>query len=61
MAITPNTGLAEADIYFSIDDENLRDTFRQLYENFRKVSSELKILKGKVRDLEEREDKTGFP
>ena len=56
MAITPNTGLAEADIYFSIDDENLRDTFRQLYDNFRKLGSEVKILKDKVSVLENEKD-----
>jgi hypothetical protein len=60
MAVTPSTGLAEADIYFSIEDETLRDTFRQLYDNFRKMGSKVKILEEKIRDLEEREDKTGL-
>jgi|TARA_R110002167_G_scaffold161689_1_gene357886 hypothetical protein len=60
MAVTPSTGLAEADIYFSIEDETLRDTFRQLYDNFRKMGSEVKILTERVRDLEDREDKTGL-
>jgi hypothetical protein len=56
MAITPSAGLAEADIYFNIEDEQIRDTFRQLFDNIRRLNSEVISLKERVLLLENEED-----
>ena len=60
MARTPNTGLADADIYFNIEDGILRDVIRQVFDNTRLLNNEISILRNRVRDLEDREDKEGL-
>ena len=57
MAVTPSTGMSDADIYFNIEDDILRETLRQLFDNTRKLRAEHLVLKNRVRDLEDREDK----
>ena len=59
MAITPNSGMSDADIYFNIEDDILRETIRQIFDNTRKLQSDIGALKKRVRDLEDREDKEG--
>ena len=56
MAITPTTGFSEADIYFNIDDQLIRDTMRQVFDNTRKLHQEILILKGRVQILENEKD-----
>ena len=60
MAITPNSGMSDADIYFNIEDDILRETIRQIFDNTRKLQSDIGALKKRVRDLEDREDKEGM-
>ena len=57
MAVTPSTGMSDADIYFNIEDDILRETLRRLFDNTRKLRTEHLVLKNRVRDLEDREDK----
>jgi hypothetical protein len=56
MAVTPTTGFSEADIYFNIDDELIRETVRQLFDNTRKLHSEVLALKDRVQTLENEKD-----
>jgi|TARA_R110000765_G_scaffold403992_1_gene500120 hypothetical protein len=56
MAITPTTGFSEADIYFNIDDQLIRDTMRQVFDNTRKLHQEIQTLKGRVQILENEKD-----
>jgi|TARA_Y100001951_G_scaffold87829_1_gene79065 hypothetical protein len=56
MAVTPTTGFSEADIYFNIDDELVRDTVRQLFDNIRKLRLEVLTLKERVLALENEKD-----
>tara|TARA_R100001443_G_scaffold3021_1_gene9785 strand:+ start:11254 stop:11439 length:186 start_codon:yes stop_codon:yes gene_type:complete len=60
MAITPNSGMSDADVYFNIEDDILRETIRQIFDNTRKLQSDIGALKKRVRDLEDREDKEGM-
>ena len=60
MAITPNSGMSDADIYFNIEDDILRETIRQVFDNTRKLQADHEALKKRVRDLEDREDKEGM-
>jgi len=45
--MTVKLGPTDADLYFEIDDERIRDCLRQLFDNTR-------ILNTTVKDLEER-------
>ena len=56
MAVTPTTGFSEADIYFNIADELLRETMRQVFDNTRKLHQEVLTLKGRVQTLENEKD-----
>ena len=56
MAVTPTIGFSEADIYFNIDDELLRETMRQVFDNTRKLHQEVLTLKGRVQTLENEKD-----
>ena len=56
MADTPRTGFSEADIYFNIDDELVRETVRQLFDNTRKLRSDVLALKERVQTLENEKD-----
>jgi len=56
MAVTPKTGFSEADIYFNIDDELVRETVRQLFDNTRKLRSDVLALKERVQTLENEKD-----
>ena len=40
MAITPNSGMSDADIYFNIEDDILRETIRQVFDNTRKLQAD---------------------
>ena len=53
MAVTPSTGMSDSDIYFNIEDDILRETLRQLFDNTRKLSDNIEVLKGRVKQLEE--------
>ena len=56
MAVTPKTGFSEADIYFNIDDELVIETVRQLFDNTRKLRSDVLALKERVQTLENEKD-----
>ena len=56
MADTPRTGFSESDIYFNIDDELVRETVRQLFDNTRKLRSDVLALKERVQILENEKD-----
>jgi hypothetical protein len=56
MAVTPTTGFSEADIYFNIDDELIRETMRQVFDNTRKLHKEILTLKVRVQTLENEKD-----
>ena len=49
-------GFSEADIYFNIDDELVRETVRQLFDNTRKLRSDVLALKERVQTLENEKD-----
>ena len=53
MAVTPSTGMSDSDIYFNIEDDILRETLRQLFDNTRKLNDKIEVLKGRVIQLEE--------
>ena len=56
MADTTRTGFSESDIYFNIDDELVRETVRQLFDNTRKLRSDVLALKERVQTLENEKD-----
>ncbi len=60
MAETPTTGFSEADIYFNIEDELIRETMRQVFDNTRKLNQEVLTLKGRIEILENEKDSDTF-
>ena len=54
MAVT--LGPSDSDLYFSIDDEAIRDCLRQLYDNVRILRAEVISLKERVLVLETEKD-----
>jgi len=53
MAVIPSTGMSDSDIYFNIEDEVLRETLRQLFDNTRKLNDKIETLISRVEKLEE--------
>ena len=53
MAVIPSTGMSDSDIYFNIEDEVLRETLRQLFDNTRKLNDKIEALISRVEKLEE--------
>ena len=56
MAKTPQMGMTEADVYFAIEDETVRDTLRQIFDNMRDLRKENIALAKRVEILENEKD-----
>ena len=56
MAKTPQMGMPEADVYFDIEDETVRDTLRQIFDNMRDLRKENIALAKRVEILENEKD-----
>ena len=56
MAKTPQMGLTEADVYFDVEDETVRDTLRQIFVNLRDLRNENIALAKRVEILENEKD-----
>ena len=56
MAKTPQMGLTEADVYFDVEDETVRDTLRQIFDNLRDLRNENIALAKRVEILENEKD-----
>ena len=56
MAKTPQMGLTEADVYFDVEDEVVRDTLRQIFDNLRDLRKENIALEKRVSILENEKD-----
>ena len=56
MAKTPHMGLTEADVYFDVEDETVRDTLRQIFDNLRDLRKENIALAKRVEILENEKD-----
>ena len=56
MAKTPQMGMTEADVYFDIEDETVRDTLRQIFDNMRDLRKENIALAKRVEILENEKD-----
>ena len=56
MAKTPQMGMTEADVYFDVEDETVRDTLRQIFYNMRDLLKENIALAKRVEILENEKD-----
>ena len=56
MAKTPQMGLTEADVYFDVEDEIVRDTLRQVFDNLRDLRKKNIALTSRVEILENEKD-----
>ena len=56
MAKTPQMGLTESDVYFDVEDETVRDTLRQIFDNLRDLRNENIALAKRVEILENEKD-----
>ena len=56
MAKTPQMGMSEADVYFDVEDETVRDTLRQIFDNMRDLRKENIALAKRVEILENEKD-----
>ena len=56
MAKTPQMGMTEADVYFDVEDEVVRDTLRQIFDNLRDLRKENITLAKRVEILENEKD-----
>ena len=56
MAKTPQMGLTAADVYFDVEDETVRDTLRQIFDNLRDLRNENIALAKRVEILENEKD-----
>ena len=56
MAKTPQMGMTEADVYFYVEDETVRDTLRQIFDNMRDLRKENIALAKRVEILENEKD-----
>ena len=56
MAKTPQMGATEADVYFDVEDEGVRDTLRQIFDNLRDLRKENIALAKRVEILENEKD-----
>ena len=57
MAKTPQMGSTEADVYFDVEDEIVRDTLRQIFDNLRDLRKENIALAKRVEILENEKDR----
>lgn len=56
MPVTPQMGLTEADMYFDAEDEIVRDSLRQIFDNMRDLRNEQIALKKRILTLENEKD-----
>ena len=56
MAKTSQMGFTEADVYFDVEDETVRDTLRQIFDNLRDLRKENIALAKRVEILENEKD-----
>ena len=56
MAKTPQMGMTEADIFFDAEDDIVRDTLRQIFDNLRDLRKENIALTKRVQILENEKD-----
>ena len=56
MAKTPQMVATEADVYFDVEDEVVRDTLRQIFDNLRDLRKENIALAKRVEILENEKD-----
>ena len=56
MAKTPQMWATEADVYFDVEDEVVRDTLRQIFDNLRDLRKENIALTKRVEILENEKD-----
>ena len=49
-------GFTEADVYFDVEDETVRDTLRQIFDNLRDLRKENIALAKRVEILENEKD-----
>ena len=56
MAKPPQMGATEADVYFDVEDEIVRDTLRQIFDNLRDLRKENIALAKRVEILENEKD-----
>ena len=56
MAKTPQMGATVADVYFVVEDEIVRDTLRQIFDNLRDLRKENIALAKRVEILENEKD-----
>ena len=56
MAKTAKMGFTEADVYFDVEDETVRDTLRQIFDNLRDLRKENIALAKRVDILENEKD-----
>ena len=56
MPKTAKMGFTEADVYFDVEDETVRDTLRQIFDNLRDLRNENIALAKRVEILENEKD-----
>ena len=56
MPKTSKMGFTEADVYFDVEDETVRDTLRQIFDNLRDLRKENIALAKRVEILENEKD-----
>ena len=56
MPKTAKMGFTEADVYFDVEDETVRDTLRQIFDNLRDLRKENIALAKSVEILENEKD-----
>ena len=56
MPKTAKMGFTEADVYFDVEDETVRDTLRQIFDNLRALRKENIALAKRVEILENEKD-----
>ena len=56
MPKTAKMGFTEADVYFDVEDETVRDTLRQIFDNLRDLRKENIALAKRVDILENEKD-----
>tara|TARA_A100001037_G_C14693623_1_gene432757 strand:+ start:395 stop:577 length:183 start_codon:yes stop_codon:yes gene_type:complete len=56
MAKTAQMGFTEADVYFDVEYETIRDTLRQIFDNLRDLRKENIALAKRVEILENEKD-----
>ncbi len=56
MPKTPQMGMTEADVFFDAEDDVVRDTLRQVFDNLRDLRKETIALTKRVEILENEKD-----